>query len=232
MADALLDPRRSMPTYAVRAPLVRWLREQAVEAHHALWCYRVLDVGCGAKPYEPLLSRYAASYVRVARWRARGRSSQDRSRISRSATGASTSSSATRCSSTATTRGRPSRSSAVLRLPAAACSCRPTESWPATLRRLTRRWTHAGLEKLFLDNGAWESVPVTPASGTTACLGMLLSMYFDLPFRHARLGAAALPLVVGINTVATGIDSRSVRLREPGPGTLFANFHVAARVPQ
>ena len=35
-----------------------------------------------------------------------------------------------------------------------------------------------------------------------------------------------------ILTVATGIDSRSVRLREPGPGTLFANFHVVARVPQ
>ena len=83
-----------------------------------------------------------------------------------------------------------------------------------------------------MDNGAWESVTLTPASGTTACLGMLLSMHLDLAFRRARLGAAARPLVAGVNIVATGVDSRSVRLREPGPGTLFANFHVAARVPQ
>ena len=81
-----------------------------------------------------------------------------------------------------------------------------------------------------MDNGDWESVRVTPASGTTACLGMLLSMYLDLTVRHVRLGAAARPLIAGINTLATAIDSRSARLREPGPGTLFANFHVVARV--
>jgi hypothetical protein len=54
MADFRLDPPRSMPTYAVRAPLVRWLREQAEDAERAISDYRMLDVGCGAKPYEPL----------------------------------------------------------------------------------------------------------------------------------------------------------------------------------
>ena len=33
MADPRLDPPRSMPTYAVRAPLVHWLREQANDAY-------------------------------------------------------------------------------------------------------------------------------------------------------------------------------------------------------
>ena len=65
MADARLDPPRSMPTYAVRAPLVRWLREQAEDAHGTFGRYRVLDVGCGAKPYEPLFAPHAASYVGV-----------------------------------------------------------------------------------------------------------------------------------------------------------------------
>ena len=68
---------------------------------------------------------------------------------------------------------------------------------------------------------------MTPASGTTACLGMLLSMYLDLTFRHIRLGGGR-PLVADI----TAIDSSSMRLRETGPGTLFANFHVVARVPR
>ena len=67
---------------------------------------------------------------------------------------------------------------------------------------------------------------MTPASDTTAYLGMLLSMYLDLTFRHVRLGGAGRPLVADI----TAIDSSSMRLRETGPGTLFANFHVVARV--
>ena len=43
-----------MPTYAVRAPLVRWLAEEARRAHADFGRYRVLDVGCGQKPYLPL----------------------------------------------------------------------------------------------------------------------------------------------------------------------------------
>ncbi len=98
----------------------------------------------------------------------------------------------------------------------------PTDYW---------RWTHAGLEKLFADNADWASVRVTPASGTTACLGMIASLYLDLAARRARAGALARPLVAGINTVAAAVDARSARLREPGPGTLFANFHVVAERP-
>ena len=55
----------------------------------------------------------------------------------------------------------------------------PTDYW---------RWTHAGLEKLFTENGTWASVRVMPASGTTACLGMLFAMYLDLGFRRVGLG--------------------------------------------
>ena len=99
----------------------------------------------------------------------------------------------------------------------------PTDYW---------RWTHAGLEKLFADNGTWESVRVTPASGTTACLGMLFAMYLDLGFRRIHLGALARPLVAAINTVAMGIDTHSTRLREPGPGGLFANFHIVGETPR
>ena len=92
------------------------------------------------------------------------------------------------------------------------------------------RWTHAGLERLFRENAEWASVTVVPASGTTACLGMLISLYLDLTARRARLGALARPVVASINTVAEAVDNRFDRLREPGPGTLFANFHVVAEV--
>ena len=98
----------------------------------------------------------------------------------------------------------------------------PTDYW---------RWTHAGLEKLFRENGDWDSVKVTPASGTTACLGMIAAIYLDLAFRRIRLGGVARPLIAAINTVAGTIDRHSSSLREPGPGTLFANFHVVAEAP-
>jgi hypothetical protein len=61
---------------------------------------------------------------------------------------------------------------------------------------------------------------------------MLFAMYLDLGFRRVGMGALARPLVAVINTVAMGIDARSARLREPGPGGLFANFHIVGEAPR
>ncbi len=98
----------------------------------------------------------------------------------------------------------------------------PTDYW---------RWTHAGLEKIFVDSAPWASVRVTPASGTTACVGMIVAMNLDLALRRLRAGRLSRPLVTTINRAAEAIDRRSSRLREPTqPGTLFANFHVVAEV--
>ena len=73
MADPQFDPPRSLPTYAVRKPLLRFLREQADEAHATFGRFRVLDVGCGRKFYEPLFAAHATSYVGVdPDWQGRG----------------------------------------------------------------------------------------------------------------------------------------------------------------
>src|SRR4051794_32763285 len=58
------DPTLDSPTYAVRAPLAAWLRAEARSAA-ANGRYRVLDVGCGGKPYYPFFVPYAAEYVGV-----------------------------------------------------------------------------------------------------------------------------------------------------------------------
>jgi len=231
VADPRLDPPKSMPTYAVRAPLVRWLGEQAADAYDALGRYRVLDVGCGAKPYEPLFTPHAASYIgvdSVDNARAELKGSVEALPVDDGAFDV------VLCSQVLEHCDDPSKAvSELCRVTAPggrvltsthgvmAYHPSPTDYW---------RWTHAGLEKLFRDNGEWASVRVTPASGTTACLGMLLSMYLDLMFRRIGLGVAARPLVAAINTAAGAIDGRSARLHEPGPGTLFANFHVVAEV--
>lgn len=233
MADSRLDPPRSMPTYAVRAPLVRWLREQAADAHEVMGSYRVLDVGCGQKPYEPLFAPYADAYVGIdpidnPRAELKG-FVEDLPVEDGSFDVVLCNQVLEHCDDPATAVSELRRVTApggrVLASTHGVMAYHPspTDYW---------RWTHAGLEKLFADNGSWSSVRVTPASGTTACLGMLLAMYLDLAFRRAHLGAVAKPLVTGINTVAGAVDGRSARLREAGPGVLFANYHVVAEAPR
>jgi SAM-dependent methyltransferase len=220
-----------MTTYAVRAPLVRWLREQAAEAHDALGSYRLLDVGCGQKPYEPLFAPYAASYVGVdpvdnPRADLRGSvealpvedGSFDVVLCSQVLEHCDDPSQAVRELARVTAPGGRVLASTHGVMP---YHPSPTDYW---------RWTHAGLEKLFLENGTWASVSVTPASGTTACIAMIISINLSLTVRRFHLGALERPLIAGLNGLAEAIDSRSPRLRTPGPSTLFANFHVLAEV--
>src|SRR5207237_10525897 len=68
------------------------------------------------------------------------------------------------------------------------------------------RWTHAGLEKLFSDNGDWRSVTVRPGSGTAACVGMVLSIYLDLTARRAHLAPVGRGLVSLVNRAARALD--------------------------
>jgi SAM-dependent methyltransferase len=222
-----------MPTYAVRAPLVRWLREEAHRAHEELGRYRVLDVGCGAKPYEPLFAPYASSYVGVdpvENPRADLLGSIESLPVEDG------SFDVVLCNQVLEHCDDPPRAVSELRRATApggrvlatthgvmVYHPSPTDYW---------RWTHAGLEKLFVENGDWSSVRVTPASGTTACLAMIFSLYLDLAFHRLGLRSLAKPLVAGANALAEAIDGRSARLREPGPGTLHANYHVVAEAPR
>jgi SAM-dependent methyltransferase len=222
-----------MPTYAVRAPLVRWLRTEARRAHAELGSFRLLDVGCGTKPYGPLFAPYASDYVGVDPV---DNPAADLKGSVENLPVEDGSFDIVLCNQVLEHCDNPMRAVAELRRVTApggrvlvsthgvmAYHPSPTDYW---------RWTHAGLEKLFLENGVWASVRVTPASGTTACLGMIVSIYLDLAFRRLHLGAVARPLVATINTAAGAVDRHSSHLREPGPGTLFANFHLVAEAPR
>jgi SAM-dependent methyltransferase len=221
-----------MPTYAVRGPLVRWLAGEARRAQEELGAYRVLDVGCGTKPYEPLFSPFAASYIGVdpvENPHAELRGSVEALPVEDG------SFDVVLCNQVLEHCDDPARAVRELRRATAPRGRvlasthgvmpyhpSPTDYW---------RWTHAGLEKLFLESADWASVRVTPASGTTACIGMIFAMNLDLALRRLRAGRLSKPLVTTVNRAAEAIDRRSPRLREPTqPGTLFANFHVVAEV--
>ena len=92
------------------------------------------------------------------------------------------------------------------------------------------RWTHVGLKRLFDESGDWASLTVIPASGTAACVAMLVSIYADLAARRVHAGLAARPVVSALNRIAQALDNRSFLLRGTLPGTLHANYHVTAEV--
>jgi SAM-dependent methyltransferase len=231
--DSRLDPPYSMPTYAVRAPLVRWLEREAKRAHEELGPYRLLDVGCGPKPYLPLFRPYASEYVGVDPVENPVADLQGSIEALPVADG---SYDVVLCSQVLEHCDDPAQGIRELRRVTApggrvlatthgvqVYHPSPGDYW---------RWTHAGLERLFGENAAWDSVTVTPASGTTACVAMLVSIYVDIVARRAHARGLARPLVAGLNRLAETIDGRAQTLREPGPGTLFANYHVLAQAPR
>jgi len=218
----------SEPTYALRAPLAAWLQEQARTAHAELGPYRLLDVGCGVKPYHPFFAPFVREYVGL-----------DIDNPDADLDGPIEAIPA------------PDASFDVVLCTQVLEHCVDPAQGVRELHRVTRsggrvlasthgvyvyhpapednwRWTHSGLERLFAAAGEWRSVSVTPASGTTAALGMLLSIYVDLVFKNLRVRATARPLVSAINRVARAIDARSPALQGTGPGSLIANYHVLA----
>jgi SAM-dependent methyltransferase len=223
------NPPLGSPTYAVRAPLAAWLREEAERAARDLGRFRVLDVGCGPKPYLPFFEAHASEYVGV-----------DVDNPAADLTG------------TAESLPVPDSSfDVVLCTQVLEHAIDP----PQVVRELARavapggrvlasthgvqvyhpspedlwRWTHTGLERLFTENGDWRRLTVRPGAGTTACVGMVVSIYVDLLVRkRLHAGHVSSALVAGLNRAAAALDRRAPELREPRPGGLFANYHVVA----
>lgn len=225
-------PPLSSPTYAVRAPLAEWLRREAADAARRLGRYRVLDVGCGVKPYYPFFEPHAREYVGVD-------VVENPAADLRGAVEAlpveDGSFEVVLCAQVLEHAEDPARAVRELRRVTAPGGVvlasthgvqvyhpAPVDLW---------RWTHEGLARLFRENGGWSDLHVLPASGTTACLGMLVSIYVDLLARRAHAPAAGRALVSGVNRAARALDGRSTDLREPRSGSLIANYHVRAEAP-
>jgi SAM-dependent methyltransferase len=229
VADAGQARRRpplTSPTYAVRAPLAAWLRDEAQRAGARESPPRLLDVGCGTKPYAPLFAGNVAEYVGVdvANPEAELEGTVEAIPVP------DASFDVVLCTQTLEHAVDPGRAVRELRRVVApggrvllsthgvqVYHPNPDDYW---------RWTHAGLERIFRENGEWSGVEVAPASGTTACVGMLVAITIDLLAKRVHARPVAAPL--GVNALARAVDASSQRLREPGPGTIFANYHVTA----
>ncbi|MEP7335128.1 MAG: class I SAM-dependent methyltransferase, partial [Actinomycetota bacterium] len=61
--EARRNPPPGTPTSALLKPLSDWIRAEAESFHAEHGPYRVLDVGCGVKPYYPWFEPYVSEYV-------------------------------------------------------------------------------------------------------------------------------------------------------------------------
>jgi SAM-dependent methyltransferase len=222
-------PDRGSPTYAVRAPLAAWLRAEAELAKQRFPDgYRVVDVGSGAKPYYPFFADGASEYVGVD---AVDPAADVQGPVEQLPV-SDGSYDLVLCTQVLEHVAEPARVVSELRRVVAPggrvlASTHGVQVYhpnPVDLHR----WTHAGLAQLFAASADWGSVTVVPASGTAACVGMLVAIYVDLLARRAHAPRLGRMLVAGINAGAAGVGRRSRTLREPGPGTIFANYHVTA----
>jgi SAM-dependent methyltransferase len=222
------QPQKSRITYHVRAALSAWLQSEATRARRDLGRYRVLDVGCGEKPYRPYFEPYADDYVGVD--------------IDNPAADIEGSVEAlpveggsfnlvlcTQVLEHVEHPGQAVRELARVTAPGGRVLASthgvqvyhpsPTDYW---------RWTHAGLERMFERSADWASVSVTPIGGAATCLAAMSAVYADLLFRKAHLTPLSLATVWTLNSLGGLVDRAVPSLRAPIPGSLFLNFHVVA----
>jgi SAM-dependent methyltransferase len=217
-----LDPRRSSVQYAVRKPLLDWLRSTDVAG------MRVLDVGCGDRPYEQLLSGAAE----IVGFDVPGNPHADLHGSIDAIPVEDASFDVVLCLQVLEHVPDPAAAVRELRrvvrpggrVLLSTHGIYPFHPNPDDLWR----WTHDGLDRLFRDNGDWSSVVVHPGAGTAATVAMLVAHLTDLLFKRAHVRALGVPLVAGLNVAGEALDRAVPLLREPVPGSLNANYHVEA----
>jgi SAM-dependent methyltransferase len=220
------DPPMSSPTWVVRRALARWLRAQAGELAGGP-PVRILDVGCGVKPYYPFFAGVASEYVGLD----------------------VVENPAAELLGSVEALPVEDASFDVVLCTQVLEHCDDPAQAVRELRRVTRpggrvlasthgvqvyhpspvdhwRWTHTGLARLFTTSANWSSVEVEPAAGTASGLAMLLGTYVEIALRRTAL---ARPPVWALNHLGATLDARFPRLSSPVPGSLIPNLHVVAR---
>lgn len=217
------EPPRGIPGWSIRRPLAEWLRAEGLGADGK----RVLDVGCGVKPYYPFFAS-AREYVGLD---VQENPHADISGPIEAIPAEDDAFDIVLCTQVLEHVDDPAQAVRELRRVTAPGGRvlasthgvmlyhpNPQDLW---------RWTHTGLEKLFRDAG-FDEVTVTPGAGSAEALAFLAGHYVHLLAKRAGLARLARPVISVLNAAAAALDRRVALLREPVPGALFANLHVVA----
>ena len=218
-----LDPSRTSVQYAVRRPLVDWLARQDVGGK------RVLDVGCGDRPYDALFTGAAelVGFDRPGTPHADLHGSIDSIPVD------DESFDVVLCLQVLEHVPDPAAAVRELRrvvrpdglVLLSTHGVYPYHPNPDDLWR----WTSAGLVELFRASADWSSVTVRPGAGTTATVAMLVAHVIDLLCKRGHVRPLATPFVALLNGAGEAIDRAVPLLHETVPGSLTANFHVEAK---
>lgn len=224
-------PGRSTAQWLVRVSLANWLRAEAASAAERHGRFRVLDVGCGPKPYFPFFAAHASEYVGVdvvANPAAELLGSVEDLPVEDARFDL------VLCTQVLEHCDDPAQAVRELRRVTAPggrvlASTHGVQVYHPSPQDLWR-WTHEGLRRLFEQNASWAGVSVAPAGGSAGCLAMLLGTYAEIAARRAGAPSLARPPVWVLNSAGRALDRRVELLRSPVPGSLLANFHVVADV--
>ena len=224
-------PSRGSPNYVVRAPLARWLWAEALRAGRDFGRFRVLDVGCGKKPYYPFFEPFVAEYVGLDIHSALADVDAPAESIPLADDGFDV----VLCIQFLEHAEDPA---AVVRelfrvvAPGGRVLASthgvsvyhpdPVDHW---------RWTHTGLQLLFSENATWRSVTIEAGAGSAGCMAMLVSFYLGVLCRRAHAGRVATGLTQLINGAAERLDERAGAADRTRSGSLVANYHVTAEAP-
>ena len=181
------DPPRRSSTWVVRAALAGWLRAQAAELERRA-PVRVLDVGCGVKPYYPFFAGVASEYVGVdvvENPAAELLGSVEALPVE------DASFDVVLCTQVLEHCDDPAQAVRELRRVTApggrvlasthgvqVYHPSPVDYW---------RWTHEGLRRLFEQNATWSALRVEPGAGTASALAMLLGTFVEIALRRTVL---------------------------------------------
>jgi SAM-dependent methyltransferase len=214
-----LDPSRTSVQYAVRKPLVDWLRAQPPTG------LRVLDAGAGDRPYATLFPD-AVAFDLPSNPNAQLHGQIDAIPVEDATFDL------VLCLQVLEHVPDPAAAVRELhrvvrpggRVLLSTHGVYPFHPNPDDLWR----WTSQGLERLFLTNAEWTSVTVRPGAGTALTLAMLNAHVVDLLCKRLRIRGAAAPFVAAGNAIGEALDRAIPLLRSTVPGTLHANYHVEA----
>lgn len=227
-------PSRGMRHYLSLKPLVDQLDAEIERVLSDQSDLRVLDVGCGGKPYLPLIADKAASYVGVDAVPGDG---VDNVAPAEHLPYEDSLFDVVLCTQVLEHVDDPaqvlSEISRVL-VPGGVVFLSTHGVYlyhpdPPESDRDYWRWTHSGLKRIFNQAADWDELTVQAQGDVMACVGYIVAQYADELGRKARVSAIGSGLVYLINVLSEWLDARfPPNARFPKPGSMSSNFLVTA----
>jgi SAM-dependent methyltransferase len=228
------SPKRSDPHYLVLAPLARQIESSLATLATGRTDLRVLDIGCGGKPYLPVVAPYARSYCGIDS--APG-PAVDAVVAAEELPFDDGSFDLVLCTQVLEHVQDPRQALAEIRRVLAPGGAALVSTHgvflfhpdPPSTDQDYWRWTHAGLRKEFTRAGEWSRLDVEASGNVVACLAYVAAQFVDELGRRTGWKALHRAMLHAFNSVAEWIDGRfPPRVRFPNAGSMSANYLVTA----